>query len=367
VSERSIDVVGGSLVEVLPTSDPDELHAYAEAHLWELSGNRQWRSPLTLQFAQSLPDVLYRSIGALVLQHPDIEVRAYDHADASLGWLRHMSATEHLSIDLPGAQGFEPLEEVPELRTLSLGGTLGPARSLAVLTKLPRLEELALEGHGRGFEAVATLPLLRSLSLYASRVQNLESLVDATRLELLSLSFGRVRDFAPLANLPSLRGVAIWQSRGMTAKGLAGIGELPALEALDLGAMRTVETLNFIGGRAAESLRYLLLEGMAGLHDWDAVAGLTALEELGVWGKAPVDLDIGPLLAAPNLDVVVLEQRIPEAQADRLAEQFRGRYLAVNEHSRSTSERDIRVGWRSGTVDMLRTSVHGRQWVGDVS
>ncbi|GAA2751875.1 hypothetical protein [Amnibacterium kyonggiense] len=365
MSERSsLDLVDEFLIEVLPTSDPDELLAYGDTHPWELSGNRQWRSPATVQFAQSLPDELYRSIGALVERRPDTGIRAYDGADGSLSWLRHMPAAAHLSIELAHAERFDPLEDVPQLLTLSLGGTLGASGSLGVLTKLEKLQELALEGHAKGFDAVAALPQLRSLSLYASRVPSLEPLRGAVRLELLNLSFGRVRDFSAIANLPSLRGVAIWQTKGMTAGNLAGIGELPALEALDLGAMRTVESLDFLRGRAAGSLRYLLLEGMAGLTDWNAVEHLSVLEELGVWGKAPIEADVGPLLAAPRLDVLVFEQTVREEQAVRLTKDFRGSHLAVNKHERLRSDGDIRVGWRSGTVDMLRTSVHCRQWVG---
>jgi hypothetical protein len=360
----SLELVGTSRVLVGPQSDAGELLEYAQSHLWETSGNGHWRSPLTVQFEGPLPEHLYRALGALVERWPEVEVYAYGGAEPSLAWLRHMPKLEHLSLNSYRVEGFDALADVPGLRSLGLRETLGPRPSISVLAKLPELEDLSIEGHARGFEAVAELPKLRYLSLYASRVSRLDAIAGATRLEFLSLSYGKVHDFTPLIGLPALRGLAIWQTRGMTTANLSGLAELPALEALDLGAMRTVDSLAPLRGRPASTLRYLLMEGMAGLRDYADIAELRALEEIGVWGKGPVITDVSPLLTAPNLQAIVMEPPLPEDQATRLVNRFRGRDLMVNKTWKRESAQGIRVHWRAGPSDMLHASTHVRQWVG---
>jgi hypothetical protein len=360
-----LELVGQSQVLVGPDTGAGDLREYAEAHLWETSGNGNWRRPLTVQFEQPLSEGLYRSIGALVERFPEVEVYAYEHAEPTLAWVRHMPKLEHLSVNLPRVASFDAIAEAPGLRSLSLPDTLGRRPSLSVLAELPELDDLAIAGQARDFEAVATLRKLRSLSLYASRVPDLEAIAGATGLELLSLSFGRIRDFTPLTGLPALRGLAIWQTRGMTTEDLSAFAELQSLEALDLGAMPAIASLAPLRGRPASTLRYLLLEGMSGLRDYADIADLHALEEIGVWGKGPAGTDIGPLLAAPNLQAVLLESQVPEDQAHRLVGHFRGRDLMVNKTWRS-SEQGARVGFRAGPLDMLHASVHERQWVGPV-
>lgn len=361
---RSLELVGPAQVLVGPQSEVGDLREYAPSHLWETSGDGHWRWPLTVQFEQPLPEHLYRAIGALVERWPEVEVYAYGDAEASLAWLRHMPRLEHLTLNSYRLERFDALAEVPGLRSLSLPETLKSRPSLGVLAHLPELEELRIEGHARDFEAVRELPKLRSLYLYASRVAGLEAIAGATRLELLSLSYGRIHDFASLRGLPTLRGLAIWQTRGMTAEDLSALAELPALEALDLGAMRGVDSLAPLRGRPASTLRYLLMEGMAGLGDYADIAELHALEEIGVWGKGPVITDVGPLLAAPGLQAVVLEPPLPEDQAIRLVSGFRGRDLMVNKTWERKSSQGVRVSWRAGVGDMLRASTHERHWVG---
>jgi Leucine-rich repeat (LRR) protein len=131
-----------------------------------------------------------------------------------LGPLMHVRSTE--TLDLSGARAdLRPLRHLTELRGLSLAAT--DYGSLAPLAELDELETLDLSGARAKLTGVAGLLELRELRLTHARSAprgfelrdgpglEIDALHDLAKLEVLSLSHSKVRDWAPLAELWTLR------------------------------------------------------------------------------------------------------------------------------------------------------------------
>src|SRR6185503_14154016 len=153
-----------------------------------------------IQFDKPLPDFQLAAIADAVREHPHVGVRAYGReVDPTLVWLRHFRHVRRLAIDLWLASSFDPIRELTELRSLSLGETKSKKPSLAILADLPHIERLWLEGHGRDFQFVGTVRGLKSLSLRVNPAKSLDPLAGHSALSRLSISFGGIRNLEPLA------------------------------------------------------------------------------------------------------------------------------------------------------------------------
>jgi hypothetical protein len=218
--------VAHRIAQLYPDTDPRSISQVVEE-----------QRPRMVQFDAPLPDSVLAATADALRSAREVALRAYGRAvDPSLGWLHGFEGIERLTIDLWHVTSFDALASLPTLRELSLGQTLSRRPSLDVLHALDRLELLHIEAHDRGFDAVSKLVQLRQLHLRVPRVKTLNTLRGHPRLEVLAMHFGGIRDLAPLADLPALRAFEAYQIRSLQTEDLAPVGECRSLVAVSLGA-----------------------------------------------------------------------------------------------------------------------------------
>ena len=156
--------------------------------------------------------------------------------DAVIG-IHELAALEALNARGAGVADLSGLEGAVNLEALDLGNN--PVADLRVLSRLPRLRVLNLDGTGADPWAIGGLKALTRLSLRGNGIEDLGSLSGLRRLEALDLGRNAVTDLAGLAPLGRLR--ALRADHNAIAE-IAPLAELAALETADLRGNRIEET-----------------------------------------------------------------------------------------------------------------------------
>jgi hypothetical protein len=324
--------------QLQPDTDPASIEP-------ALAGTQE---PFRLQFDEPVPARILDAAAAALREHPHVALRAYGSADPSLEWLPRFAHIRVLTLDLREASSFEAVAVCSRLERLSLGETSSRRPSLAFLRDLPKLERLYVEGHDRDFEAVSELRSLRRLDLRVSRVKTLEPLVDHPALELLTISFGGIRDLTPLPRIPRLRGLELYQVRQLDTADLEPLRRCERLEALSLGALRNVEHLD----ATPDGVRLLVLERLLGLATLRHLGRLRRLEQLFMTEARPADrrLDVLPL---ERLRHLVVGDVYPQEQLDAVERTFRGETWWYRGEERRTGSEPPRARWRADLEQLL--------------
>jgi hypothetical protein len=304
--------------------------------------------PLRLQFDVPLPERVLDAAAAALREHPQVALRAYGSADPSLPWLPRFAHACELALNLRETTAFDPVAVCSRLEWLSLGQTSSRRPSLGFLRDLPKLERLSVEGHDRDFEVVSELRSLRRLDLRTPRVKSLEPLVDHPALELLTISFGGIRDLTPLPRIPRLRGLALYQVRKLDSGDLEPLRQCERLETLSLGALRNVEHLD----ATPDGVHLLVLERLLGLATLRHLGRLRRLEQLFMTEARPADrrLDVLPL---ERLRHLVVGDVYPQEQLDAVERTFRGETWWYRGEEWRTGSEPPRARWRADLEQLL--------------
>jgi internalin A len=186
-----------------------------------------------------------------------------------------------LEVQVSDALDFSPIRHLHELRTLELGETKRRSLSLAFLRETPLIETLSIDGTGgRDFDAIAELRHLRMLKLRAPRTKTLEALREHPSLEGVTITLGGIRDLTPLATIPNLRALFLWGIRLLDTDDFAAIGNCANLGGLSIGALPHVRDLAALARGPADTLRFLMLDGMKGLATLRHLGDCKRLKEL---------------------------------------------------------------------------------------
>ena len=310
--------VSHRIAELRPDTDPESV-----------SGTLATENPRVVQFAEPLPDRLLAAVADALEAFPDVELRAYGRSvDPSLAWLGRFPHVRHLSIDLWHVTSFDRVASLGGLRKLALGET--DARpSLAFLPALRGLEVLRLAGHAEDLAPVTELLNLRQLHLRASRAKTLEPLRSLELLEVVAIDFGRIRDLAPLADLPALQAVELHRITTLDTDDLEAIGDCRSLVALSLGALRNVTRLHALTRGPSRTLRYLTLDQMSGLVTLEDLASCETLEQVHLVRAKPKDGRLDAVARGAALRYLVVGDRYTTAQLGAATTAFRGDALVV--------------------------------------
>lgn len=221
--------------------------------------------------------------------------------DASLA---HLAALPNLDdLYLPGGftdAGVEQLANLERLERLKIslwGGSPLTDRSLATVTKLPALRELAIEGTGITNEGAALL----------ARLPNLESLLlDFPALDNDTLKL--------LADLRKLRELTFMSAGDVTVSGLNVLNKLADLESLHASDIRPDDTvLDLSNLKKLQRLRlnmrhepdktrpYRVTYDTLRDSDLACLSGLTELEDLSVVGRGLTDAGLAHLAPLTRL------------------------------------------------------------------
>jgi hypothetical protein len=130
------------------------------------------------------------------------------------------------------------------------------------------------------------------------------------------------------------------------------IGDCAGLEAVSVGALRTVESLRALARRPAATLRMLVLERLTGLATLADLAACERLEELGLYESRPADRRLDVLLDGPRLNRLVTSDAYPADQREAMRSRFTGETLWMRGEAERGRLADVRVRWRA-SVDEL--------------
>jgi hypothetical protein len=122
-------------------------------------------------------------------------------------------------------------------------------------------------------------------------------------LEALTITLGGIRDLTPLVTIPNLRALELWGVRLLDTDDFAAIGDCVMLGGLSIGALPHIRDLSALARGPAETLRFLMLDGVKGLKTLRHLADCTRLEEVFLVDSRPADrqLDAPGTLAQPKV------------------------------------------------------------------
>jgi hypothetical protein len=277
-----------------------------------------------VQFDEPLPAAVSEVLADALRSRPEVELYVYGHygrrLDGGLDFLRGFEHVQRLSLNLSGLLGVEGLARFTELRTLSVQRIAKRNVSIAAIEHAKDLRRLALDQPLRDLEVIRGLGKLTALDCPATATA-LASLAGHPSLRRVSLQHGTHRDLSALESCPRLADIELWQIKQLTAPDLEPVGRVRNLDALALGALRNVATLNWLG---ASRLRFLSLERLPGLDSFEPLSRCTRLVAFGAWDSRPGDRSLAALHELP-LEDLVLGDVYPANEVSSLLEHCRAR------------------------------------------
>ena len=318
------------------------------------------REATTVQFDQPLPAPLMEALASAMSQRPEVALYLYGYSgwgdlDGSLSFLQGFEHVRQLGLALFELRGVQGLSRFERLQKLSLRH--GSALDLAVLASLPELSELVLDVPRFKPDVLGHLLQLRRLTM-SGRRGFLAPLTGHPTLERLELTFGTERDLSPLTSCQWLRDLRLWQITRLTSHDLAAVGQITRLDALMLGALRHVESLEpLVAGNPP--VRFLELEQLRGLGTLQPLASLHDLRACTIFDSRPADRSLAPLASPPKLEEVFIggSGPFPKQEVDALAAAFAARKFRYRDRDIGPTEVP-RLGWRGlfGYADRVRAA-----------
>jgi hypothetical protein len=295
-----------------------------------------------VQFDAPLPARLVAVLADALRSRPQVELYVYGHYGEELGreleFLRGFEHVEHLSLNLNGLTGVDGLARFTALRSLTLQGMRKRHVSVAPAAHATGLERLAVDQPVRDLDVIHGLAELHT----PATAHALESLDGHPALRRLVLHFGTHRDLTALESCPELTDISLWQIRQLTASDLAPVARIPKLNALELGALRNVETLSWL---TDSRLRFLTLERLPSLDSFEPLSTCRRLKAFGAWDSRPADRSLAALHDLPLADLV-LGDVYPSSEIESLLEHSGARIRIRGDAPRGEPE----LRWR-GVLD----------------
>ncbi|MFD6611835.1 hypothetical protein ACFWD1_23485 [Micromonospora chalcea] len=192
-----------------------------------------------VQFSQPLAEAEYRSLAALLAEHPTVTLRAYgfDEDLATLRFLRWFPRLRRFSVaHLHNLTELAPLHQLSaDVELLDIGETRKPL-NLTPVAAFRDLRQLRIVAHRGGLpELLDANPNLQGLSLWRLPVDQYLPLIALPHLQSLALTLGSLAHGEWLLQVPTLRYVALRAVRKLTD--LHPVTRLPALQWLCLDAL----------------------------------------------------------------------------------------------------------------------------------
>ena len=158
--------------------------------------------------------------------------------------LKHMPFLSSLAIHSGVGEQLSNLSALANLTELSITNTSVSQENLSIITGLPLLKSLTLQGCGiTSVSAFEKATSLTALDLNNNAIRNIEMLQYLTELQTLNLESNAVSDLTPLSGLTKLDWLDV-SSNSITS--LAPVASLTALTWLDAGT-NSISTLGELG------------------------------------------------------------------------------------------------------------------------
>jgi hypothetical protein len=272
-----------------------------------------------VQFNAPLPATLSDALAQALRSRPQVELYVYGHygqtLSGELDFLRGFEHVERLSLNLNGLVGVEGLARFTSLRALTLQGMAKRNVSVAAIAHASALQRLTIDQPSRDLQVIRQLEQLTDVDLPAT-VTTLESLEGHTGLRRVILNHGTCRDLSALETCPNLTDIELWQIKQLAAGDLKPLAKVTHLDALALGALRNVTTLDWLE-HSPRGLRFLSLEKLPALESFEPLARCSDLVAFGAWDSRPADRRLDPLHGLPLQDLVIGDA-YPKSEIDAL-------------------------------------------------
>jgi len=180
-----------------------------------------------------------------------------------------------------------------------------PKRSLDVLSALHELQHLSICGRLESLDLIGTLPALRSLALWRTRLKSLAGIEHAPHLQRLELLASGAKDLTSLAALRELTFLRIDRQRNLS--GLDAIARLPNLRELHLISSTFEDELPSFA--QLTSLHVAVLDNLAAPDNLERIAAAPELRCLVLSRSTPL-YDVAaltPLQRHPHLKELRLD------------------------------------------------------------
>ena len=254
----------------------------------------QFSSPLT----EKEIDILE---GLVFSQRPDIALRVYGHYidECDLTFLKKLPSLRKVSADcLMNAKGIEIVTELKNLETLGVGifelknfdflndinpnikqlylhQTRSKKPKIDAIARFVQLEELYLEAHSKGIEAINNLKKLQKITLRSISTPNINYLNALEQLWSVDIKLGGIKEFSALKSLPNLKYLELWQVRELSD--ISFISDLTSLQNLFIQSLPNIH--EFPNLDRATKLRRVCLENLKGLKKLDTLRTARSLTE----------------------------------------------------------------------------------------
>ncbi|MGD0881557.1 MAG: hypothetical protein ABSB09_08320 [Acidimicrobiales bacterium] len=277
-----------------------------------------------IQISHPLPSDYLEALKEASRQFPQKELHVYGSAfSGSLEGLIGFEHVENLTVDLYEATSFDVLSGFTSLRRLGIGTTRSATPSVAFLSNCLSLEDVWLQGKGKGLDAVSSLDHLKVLRLQNLRAHSLEFLAGHPSIERLELLYSSARDFSSLATMEQLRRLWICRIRGLTGTDLTPLSDSP-FDMLALNDAGGIEDLSALGGI---DIRHLSLTNLPQLQTLGSLRHWPHLELLGIHNAHPSDDSLAEVAANPALSHLAIADKLPHSQLRAIQASFNGESL----------------------------------------
>jgi hypothetical protein len=213
--------------------------------------------------------------------------------------------------------------------------------SVAAIEHAESLQRLVIDQPVRDLQVIRGLKQLTEVDLPATS-STLENLAGHPSLRRLTLNHGTYRDLSALESCPHLTDIELWQIKQLTADDLKPIAKVKHLDALALGALRNVTTLDWLSDGPCR-VRFLSLEKLPALESYEPLRECSEVLAFGAWDSRPADQRLDALHHLPLRDLV-LGDAYPAAEIQALLEHCQAR---VRIRSQVRDNEPPRLGWRA--------------------
>ncbi|MHA1536315.1 MAG: leucine-rich repeat domain-containing protein [Alphaproteobacteria bacterium] len=267
-------------------------------------------------------------VAILLIAGPSVETRA-DAIEETVDWLNSIGvkygrkewtpelARKAYSVNLTRARKFNPkhmshLAAMPRLRSLNIGHQRFGDEELAAAVKLDRLTSLTLSRASvttDGLSKITGMRSLRRLSLSGTplgseAMVHVAKLTGLTSLDLNDTTLGDA-GLEHLKTLPRLRRLSLSSAKGITAKGLAAVAQMPNLSSLNLQFVKINTEIGALAG--SKTLTHLTMM-RSNLDDDGAIeiAKIRSLERLVIWKTRITDKGAAAIATLPHLKTLII-------------------------------------------------------------
>lgn len=279
-----------------------------------------------IQFDQRPSDKVFKQLNDKIFKSkPNVELRVFNFSTepvdkwADLGFLKHLTDLQHLSLESADATDLDILENLTKLKSLFFA--CGDKNlSLGFLESLKELETLNLSGIYKEFDIVSKLDSVKTLGTPALKESQLDSILALNQLETLSIGNSGIKDLSGLleSNIKTLILTSLKSLRNLDF-----VSKMKELKSLSLAWLSNIEKLPTFNSK----LEGISIDVLNRLKDISSITTAKNLERFVFYNPKllePKDFDIlGRLDKLTKMLVLYERSDKKNKEIDKIIEKYK--------------------------------------------